>query len=88
MRILLRRGQRLAIMRVMANYVIAVDAAKKAKMTPEEYSDACKHLTENAGELARMIGGRWGQDYADKCLASMDARTQRKDTRNSRKKRR
>ena len=62
------------ILRIAANYIIALDALNKAHdkdaMTVEQYADAVQHITDNSVECAKLIGGLKGIVMLDRIVKS------------------
>lgn len=56
MKIITKKKKDQAIQRIIANYIITLDALKKADMTLYEFADAIKHLDNNTIEIIATIG--------------------------------
>ena len=56
MKIITKKKKDQAIQRIIANYIITLDALKKADMTLSEFADAIKHLDNNTIEIIATIG--------------------------------
>ena len=58
--------------RIVANYIIAYDALKKADMSVKSYADATEHLIDNTITIANNLGGIKAIYYVNNLIAEYE----------------
>lgn len=57
MKILNNKKIKDSLNRLVANYIISIDALKRIEMSASNYSDASEHLIDNTLTIAKYLGG-------------------------------
>lgn len=72
MKILNNKKIKDSLNRLVANYIISIDALKKIEMSASDYLDASEHLIDNTLTIANYLGGIEGMYYVNDQIAEYE----------------
>ena len=72
MKILNNKKIKDSLNRLVANYIISIDALKKIEMSVSDYSDASEHIIDNTITIANNLGGIKAMYYVNNQISEYE----------------